>query len=112
MGHKLVCLDCHRVENLGLDLTNLHIGKCPICSHEMMFVNHNFRPPKKNDKKGWELVKFLISEGFPFQHVYQEGKSYYFRAQSENYVSYPKDMAETKEFVIKYREQRIIKSNE
>ncbi|WP_179345882.1 hypothetical protein [Winogradskyella ursingii] len=107
MGHKSVCLECYRVENLGLDLTNLHLGKCPLCSNQMIFINHSFRPPKKTDKKKWELVKFMISEGFPFHHVYQEGKSEYYKSESNNYVSYPKTLEEAKEWVVKYKDQRI-----
>ena len=107
MGYKAVCLKCHRVENLGTDLTKMHIGKCPLCSNDMIFVNHKFRPPKKTDKKGWELVKFLIAEGFPFHHIYQEGKSEFYKTSKDNYVSYPKTIEEAKEFVIKYKNQRI-----
>ncbi len=104
MGHKAVCLKCYRVENLGL---NLDVEECPLCSNQMVFINHNFRPPKKTDKKKWELVKFLISEGFPFHHVYQEGKSEYSKNESDNYVNYPKTLQEAKEFVIKYKDQKI-----
>jgi len=107
MGHKAVCLECYRVENLGTDLTRLNIGNCPLCSNKMIFVNHKFRPPKKTDKKSWELVKFLISEGFPFQHIYQEGKSENYKTKFDNYVQYPKTIEEAKVFVIKYQSQKI-----
>ena len=93
MGYKNVCLNCFRVENRGTDYEKFRSGKCPECSHEMTFVNHKFRPPKKNDKKGWELVKFLISCGFTFQHVSDENGMY---------VTYPRSMEEAKEFVKKY----------
>jgi len=109
MGHKSVCLSCYRVENLGTNLTNIHIDKCPLCFNQMIFVNHKFRPPKKSDKKSWELVKFLISEGFAFQHIYQNGKSEFYKGKSENYVAYPTTMSEAKEFVIKYKDQAITK---
>lgn len=106
MGHKRVCLQCHRVENLGTDLTYLHIGHCPLCSNKMIFVNHNFKPPKKTEKKKWEVVKFLISNGFPFHHIYQEGKSDYYKTSTNNYIKYPKTMEEAKAFVIKYKDKR------
>ncbi len=51
MGHKAVCLECYRVENLGSNLTNINIGKCPLCTNQMIFINHKFRPPKKTDTK-------------------------------------------------------------
>ncbi|AKP50233.1 hypothetical protein CA2015_0774 [Cyclobacterium amurskyense] len=100
MGHKLVCLECYRVENLGSDLTNLKIGDCPECNNDMTLLNHRFRPPKKTDKKNWDLVRFLVSEGFPFQQIIQEGKS-------DSYVEWPKTIKEAQEFVIKYKDQRI-----
>lgn len=105
MGHKVVCLECYRVENRG---TNLKIGKCPNCSQEMVFINHRFRPPKKTDKKGWELVKFLVSEGFPYQHIYQSGKSDYYKTATDNYVEWPKSLKDAKEFVDKYTAQKIL----
>jgi len=111
MGHKVVCINCYRVENIRSDLTNLKIGNCPLCSEKMIFVNHKFRPPKKNEKKKWEVVKFLISKGFPFQHIYQEGKSDYYKTNFENYVEYPKTMKEAKEFVIKYKNQSLKNEN-
>jgi len=107
MGHKLVCLTCYRVENLGTDLSNLKIGRCPLCSNPLIFVNHNFKPPKKTDKKKWELVKFLIFNGFPFQHIYNEGRSEYYLTQSDNYIKYPKTLEEAKEFVVKYKDQSL-----
>tara|TARA_R110002050_G_scaffold204327_1_gene339514 strand:- start:47 stop:349 length:303 start_codon:yes stop_codon:yes gene_type:complete len=100
MGYKNVCLNCLRVENLGTDYENFRTGNCPECSSEMIFVNHKFRPPKKNDKKRWELVKFLIARGFNFQSVSDENGIY---------VTYPQSIEEAKEFVKKY-EFRAIKN--
>ena len=105
MGHKLVCLNCHRVENLGTDLTNIKIGDCPECSSPMHFINHKFRPPKKHDKKAWKVVKFLISEGFTFQHIYTDGNSEYSKSPNNNYTEYPKTMHEAIEFVKKHRDK-------
>ena len=107
MGHKSVCLECYRVENLRLGLTSPHLGKCPLCLNQMVFVNHSFRPPKKTNYKKWELVKFLVLEGFPFHHVYKEGKSEYYKTESNNYVNYPKTLEEAKDWVLKYKDQRI-----
>ncbi|WP_196889853.1 hypothetical protein [Aureivirga sp. CE67] len=85
----------------------MKINKCPICSNQMIFLNHKFRPPKKTEKKKWELVKFLIFNGFPFQHIYKNGKSDCFKTEADNYVAYPKNLHEAKEFVIKYKDQKI-----
>jgi hypothetical protein len=77
------------------------------CSNSLIYLPHRFRPPKKSDKKGWELVKFLISEGFPFQHIYREGSSELSQKASNNYVVYPKSMAEAREFVKKYQKYKV-----
>ncbi len=107
MGYKNVCLKCRRVENLGTDFKNFHTGNCPLCSSEMYFVNHAFRPPKKHSDKEWKVVEYLIKHGFIFHHIYQEGKSEYYKTQSNNYISYPKTIEEAKEFVVKYKNQAV-----
>ena len=63
MGYKNVCLNCFRVENRGTDYEKFRSGKCPECSHEMTFVNHKFRPPKKNDKKDGNSLNSLFHIG-------------------------------------------------
>lgn len=107
MGHKRVCLKCYRVENLGFDLSNLKLGMCPLCSSPLIFMNQRFRPPKKTEKKKWELVKFLVFNGFPFQHIYNEGRSEYYLEDSDNFIEYPKTLEEAKEFVVKYKDQSL-----
>ncbi len=109
MGHKRVCLNCYRTENIMAYIYSDHTEttKCPLCSSEMVYVNHSFRPPKKTDLKRWAVVKFLISKGFIFQHIYQEGKSDYHKELFDNYIPYPKTMKEAQEFVIKYQNQSI-----
>lgn len=98
MGYKNVCLICKRVDNLGTDFENFKAGKCPICSTDMIFVDQKFQPPKKTDKKGWELAEFLIHHGFVFQRITDE---------THVYVSYPKSIEEAKEFVKKYKDKVI-----
>ena len=98
MGYKNVCINCYRVENLGSDPEKFRTGKCPECSSQMTFVNHKFRPPKKTDKKGWELAKFLIAHGFNFQHISDK---------NGRYVTYHQSIEEAKEFVKKYELQKI-----
>jgi len=100
MGYKNLCLNCLRVENLGTDSENFRTGKCPECSMEMTFVNHKFKPPRKADKKGWKLAVFLISNGFNFQHINDENGIH---------VTYPQNLKEAKEFVIKYKFRAIKK---
>ena len=99
MGYKNVCLNCKRIENIGTDYTSFKTGTCPICGTEMIFVDHKFRPPAKSDKKGWELAAFLITNGFIFQRIFGEDKS--------QYINYPQNMKEAKQFIEKYKVQAI-----
>jgi len=108
MGHKKVCLDC-RV-SLNMDVSDYSAEKypCAKCGKQMTLLPHRFRPPKKTDNKGWELVNFLIKNGFPFQHIYQEGSNEYIKNPSNNYVPYPKNIREAKEFILIYKDQAML----
>ena len=99
MGYKNVCLECLRVENLRTDYNNFRTGDCPECSAPMVFVNHKFRPPKRSDKKSWNLIKFLFSHGFTFQRIN--------RINGIGYADYPTNMEDAKKFVMKYADQAI-----
>ena len=107
MGHKKVCIDykltSNRDFNSGTDLTY----PCPECQKSMMLLPHRFRPPKKTDIKGWQLVKLLTDNGFYFQHIYQEGSGELFGKLTDNYVSYSKNLREAKEFVITHKNNAI-----
>jgi DNA-directed RNA polymerase subunit RPC12/RpoP len=43
--------------------------KCPHCGERAVCVGRHFKPPRRANKKQWDKVRFLIQEGFPFQHV-------------------------------------------
>lgn len=95
MGYKNICLNCRITKNLGTDYNDFHEANCSQCGTPMVFVNHSFRPPKKADAKGWEVVKFLVNHGFKYKHISHP--------EENGYASYPKTMKEAKEFVIKYK---------
>ncbi len=50
---------------------------------------HRFRPPKKQDEKKWEVVKYLVSEGFEYQHILDD-------EIINTYVPYPETMKQAK----------------
>ncbi|MDB3887381.1 hypothetical protein N9344_00345 [bacterium] len=100
MGHKNVCFNCRKALNIGNGFDIITESKCPECGNMMTLMTHRFRPPKKSDEKAWEVVKFLVKEGFPYQHIYDDDTT-------PPYVSYPKTLKTAKEFVIKYKKQRI-----
>lgn len=72
-------------------------------------VTHRFRPPKQKDIKKWKVARFLMENGFLFEHVYE--RIYKVRGLTvlENYANYPENMRDAKEFVLKFKEQAITK---
>lgn len=102
MGHKAVCLECKVSFNQGTDFRNRREVNCPHCHIPMILLPHRFKPPKKSEDKKWETVKFLISKGFYYQHIYEYEKDI-----RQNYVAYPTNLKEAKEFVKKYQNQAI-----
>ena len=105
MGHKKVCINCRESLNLDISDYSSETYPCSKCGRQMTLLPHRFRPPKKSNNKGWELVEFLISNGFPFQHIYQIESNECHKKLSYNYVSYPKNLLDAKEFIIKYKKQ-------
>jgi hypothetical protein len=104
MGHKKVCLECKLTFNRDFDFGSDLTYPCPECQKSMILLPHRFRPPKKSDDKGWQLVKFLLDNGFYFQHIYQNGSDELNGKLTNNYVSYPKNLPEAKEFIITYKD--------
>lgn len=98
MGYKSVCLNCRKAFNHGTDYVNIRESVCPECNQPMILMTHRFRPPEKTDSKKWEVVAFLINNGFNYQHIYDD-------EIIQTYVPYPENMREAKEFVEKYKNQ-------
>ena len=69
MGYKNVCLNCKRVESLGTDHDTFRTGDCPECSTPMYFVSQKFRPPKRTDKRSWDVAALMISNGFTYYTI-------------------------------------------
>ena len=107
MGYKLVCFNCRKSFNRRISDSEPGIKKCPTCGGKLAFFNHKFRPPKLSDKKAWHVVKFLFDHGFNYQHIEESSTTLKFglRKASGNYVDYPTNMKDAKEFVIKYKSQ-------
>ncbi len=102
MGNKKVCLDCRKSFS---DNTNKELP-CPSCRKAMLFLPHRFRPPKKTDDEKWRTVRYLIENGFFYQHIYKEIKCKNMD-EHENYIDYPETLREAIEFVERYKEQAI-----
>lgn len=72
----------------------------------MILLPHRFRPPKKDDEKKWEIVRFLLKHGFYYQHIYKKIETHKNGVTSyEEYAEYPENMLDAKEFVEVYKQQ-------
>lgn len=106
MGHKIVCLECRKSFSQGTDFNDRKEGKCPDCGRPMTLLPHRFRPPKKSEDKKWEVVNFLIENGFYYQHIYETfTQTINGFIKHKNLVPYPENIREAKEFVERYKSQ-------
>jgi len=95
MGHKKVCLNCKKAFSIYTNKSKEVNLTCPECGLKTVLVSHRFRPPKREDFKQWDLAEFLMTHGFPYQHIFE----------NYQYVQYPTTMEEAKEFVVKFKSQ-------
>lgn len=106
MGHKKVCLECKVTLNRPFDRGSELTYPCPECGKPMTLLPHRFRPPKKSEEKKWETVKFLIDNGFYYQHIYETvTKTINGFTKYVNLVPYPDNIRDAKEFVERYKNQ-------
>ena len=105
MGDKSVCFDCKKTFNRKFESGLNREYKCPNCGNQMTLLPHRFRPPKTTDKSKWDTVKFLVDNGFYYQHIYEHLENNNRINQPENYVEYPDNLRDAKEFVEKYKTQ-------
>ena len=99
MGYKSVCLSCRKAFSQGTDFTKFKSDKvCPDCGKPMALLSEKFKPPKKTDDKKWGVVKFLLENGFYYDHIFET-------IYGGCYVEYPETMKEAEEFVEKYKAQ-------
>lgn len=108
MGHKNICFNCRKSFNVAVDSKSTKQAKCPECGQAMTLMIHRFRPPKKDDNKKWETVKYLVDHGFTYQQIREEVETKDERIESVN-VPYPENLRDAKEFVRKYKNKAINK---
>jgi len=106
MGYKIVCFSCRKSFSEGRN--QLHVPEvCQECGGQFIRYDHKFRPPKTNDTNSWKVVEFLYDHGFVYQHIYET----IFRDKDglpkgyQNFVKYPENMIDARDFVIKYKDQ-------
>ena len=69
----------------------------------MELLPHRFRPPKNSEEKKWEVVKFLVTNGFYYQHIIPLEDYKSSSTSLGNYVAYSDNLKDAKEFVEKYK---------
>lgn len=72
MGYKNVWFGCRKFFNQGTDLNNIRETNCPECIRSLKQVTHRFGPPKQKDIKKWVVAKYLMQNGFLYEHVYKQ----------------------------------------
>lgn len=104
---KKLCLTCRKSFNISSEDSALSNFRCPECGNQAIAVTHRFRPPKADDKRKWEVVKFLIENGFSYQHIpiYEPDRHGIQRFIS--YARYPENMIDAVEFVEKHRDKAV-----
>jgi len=96
---------------MGTDYNNIREASCPDCGRLMTLMTHRFRPPKKTDDQKWETVKYLVENGFAYQHIYEEVTLKDTGKATKKYADYPENLREAREFVEKYKQQSINKKS-
>jgi len=99
MTYKQVCLSCRKAFSANAKDISVSGKKCPQCGKLTNTVDHKFRPPRKTDAKKWEVVGYLIDNGFRYDHVYEMIEPGVYLQGG----SYPVTMKEAEEFVKKYK---------
>lgn len=101
MGYKKISLACKIAFNRDLDLGSKLTYPCPECGNPMILLSHRFRAPKKTDFNAWEVVTFLIENGFPYQHIYKLENN----NLTSEYAEFPTSLKDAQEFIETYKEQ-------
>jgi hypothetical protein len=101
MGAKHVCFACRKAFNVPY--AALGPKHCPECQAEVVVLPHRFRPPKKRDTDKWAAAKYLVDHGFYFQHLSPTYLPTWTVGGYGNYIRYPENLREAKEFVEAYQ---------
>jgi predicted RNA-binding Zn-ribbon protein involved in translation (DUF1610 family) len=105
MGNKKLCLSCKKSFSILRERGGLSNFKCPQCRNQAIIVTHRFRSPKIEDKRKWNVVKFLIENGFKYQHISIYEPDCHGIQRFVAYAHYPLNMIDAIEFVNTYRDQ-------
>ena len=100
MGAKHVCFACRKAANVPYGATGP--VRCTDCGAELVVLPHRFRPPKKREADQWAAVRYLVENGFRYEHLAPGHYPEWATTKFGNYVQYPENLREAKEFIEKY----------
>jgi hypothetical protein len=93
------CLSCCKSFKRKVSFANEWPAElaCPECGGPAHNFGRHFKPPKKDDTKQWQKVRYLFDHGFRFQKIRIGPKHH-------DVISYPETLDEARVFVEKYKE--------
>ena len=98
---KYLCLNCRRTFKRPVE------GKgerpCPHCKLTAVRMGHKFRPPRLSAYREWEVIKYLVNNGFYYDSIPIKDE----HGNEIGLVSYPLTMDDAKEFVQEYKEHAL-----
>ena len=104
---KKLCLDCKKSFQMSSQDANLSNLKCPEWGKYTITITHRFRPPKIDNDRKWDVVKFLVKNGFQYQHISIFEHDRHGIQRFIAYAKYPENMSDAIEFIDKFKEQAI-----
>jgi hypothetical protein len=109
MGFKRVCLTCKSAFSVGSSVSNAIETECTVCNKFTYLVHHKFKPPPKAATQKWQVVSFLILQGFRYETYWEpvlneKGQPFMRKA----YGKFPESMREAKEFMMTYNQKNQI----
>ena len=90
---KYLCLDCRKT--LKREVEGPATRTCANCGGEAVRMGHRFRAPALSKKQEWDVVLFLVRNGFYFDRVYVSTST----PGTQASLTYPTSMQEAKAFV-------------
>ncbi|OUJ69400.1 hypothetical protein BXP70_26555 [Hymenobacter crusticola] len=100
MGAKHVCFACRKAVNVPDGATDPL--RCTNCTAELVVLPNRFRPPKQREEDQWATARYLVEHGYCYEHLAPNQFPGWATTKYGNYVQYPVNLWEGKEFVEQY----------
>jgi hypothetical protein len=99
---SFACLECCKAFKRQVDVKSIPEQlTCPQCGGTAHNFGRHFKPPRQNDSRQWEKIRFLFGHGFRFQKI-RVGPGHH------DTVAYPETLEEAKRFVAQYESHAFL----